>query len=88
MVLFCQASNHAVISFRQPVEGDYLESGARQAYLMPSHEIDAREFSQDGEVPLLTRSTIPRLKESQMKSAVGHWNVMRTVIPPSVWELW
>lgn len=40
----------------------------------------------DEETTLLTESNVDMLKEWQKKSAVGHWSVIRTVVPGRVWE--
>jgi len=65
-----------------------LRSGARQAYLVPKHEIALERFALgDGEDVLRINST-ERVSETQTKSAVGHWKVMRTVVPGKIWELW
>ena len=88
MVFFCTRSPNA-IEFREPVEKDFLGSGARQEHLLPKHEIPAEKFQRDGYV-LSTRnsSSAKELEKWQVRSAIGHWKLMRTVIPPAVWENW
>ncbi len=102
MVMFCRASTSggwwfpsAPLSFREPVTADFLGSGARQGYLVPQHEISLESILTEAEEVLdredwdvLTRENRGRLKETQKKSAIGHWRVMRTVLPEKVWELW
>lgn len=59
---------------------------------MPVHEIQTEIFEsqgvKEGEVGLLSKNDTTRLTQWQQKSAVGHWNVMRTVLPNLVWETW
>ncbi|KFX97789.1 hypothetical protein V490_02636 [Pseudogymnoascus sp. VKM F-3557] len=88
MVFFCRAHSEAPITFREPVERDYLRSGARKAYLVPKHEILREEFDLKDVGDVLRANNTAMLEETQQKSAVGHWNVMRTVVPGKIWELW
>jgi hypothetical protein len=85
MVFFCTKTSKP-IEFRKPVESDFLGSGATQEHLLPQHEIPAEKFQHGGDV-LTTRNT-KELEKWQVGSAIGHWKVMRTVIPPAVWENW
>lgn len=88
MVLFCRARSSAPVTFRDPIVADFLGSGARQEYMMPKIEIPLETVDRlDMSDVLRVNSTI-RLTETQRKSAVGHWRVMRTVLPPTIWELW
>lgn len=88
MVLFCRARSETPITFRAPVERDFLRSGARKAYLVPKHEILRGEFELEDMEDVLRANGTQRLVETQSRSAVGHWNVMRTVVPGKIWELW
>lgn len=87
MVMFCRKTS-AHFAFREPVEADYLGSGARQHHLLPEHEIEASRFEKQGNGEIIRRGRTDRLRASQMKNALGHWHVMRTVIPDIVWENW
>ena len=88
MVFFCTKSSKA-IEFWRPVESDFLGSGARQEHLLPKHEIPAEKFQHDGGVLTTTNSSSTKeLEKWQARSAIGHWKLMRTVIPPAVWENW
>ncbi|KAL3420876.1 spermine spermidine synthase [Phlyctema vagabunda] len=92
MVIFCTAgttSKSKKVTFRQPVEADMLGSQSRRTFLPPRHEVPVSKFKprrDDG--GLLLRNGTERFREWQEKSAVGHWNVMRTVLPPNIWEEW
>jgi hypothetical protein len=87
MVLFCRARSDAAITFREPVERDFLRSGARKAYLVPRHEIGMATFDLEDAGDVLRANDTGRLEETQRRSAVGHWKVMRTVVPGKIWEL-
>lgn len=86
MVFFCRKPATEAVKFRKPVEADFLGSGLRKAYMFPQHEIKASEFKADGDI--LTINNAGLLEKYQTKSAVGHWKVMRTVLPDGVWENW
>lgn len=61
-------------------------------FLLPQHEVDESAFEKSDGSPDEMR--ILRKNETQLftpwlqKSALGHWAVMRTVIPPEIWEQW
>ena len=88
MVVFCHVRSSAPVTFRKAVEADYLGSPSIQEYLLPQFEIPMESVERGDANDVLTRNNTQRLDETQRKSAVGHWNVMRTVIPLRVWELW
>ncbi|KIX93682.1 uncharacterized protein Z520_10588 [Fonsecaea multimorphosa CBS 102226] len=85
MVFFCRKRKGA-ITFRRPVAEDFLGSGARQEFLIPKHEIDPSEFDTEGAV--LRSGQTKELEKWQAQSALGHWTVMRTVLPDVIWENW
>jgi protein-L-isoaspartate O-methyltransferase len=89
MVIFCTQNPDKALTFRDAVEADFLGSGARQEFLVPKHEIDMAVFEEkEGDGGVLTRDSMERLARWQTRSAVGHWRLMRTVIPARVWEMW
>jgi hypothetical protein len=61
---------------------------------MPMHEIDSKLFeeedkSKQGEgQDVLTTGTRGKVVKWQEEGAIGHWEIMRTVIPSEVWENW
>ena len=56
---------------------------------MPQHEVDSATFlGNGGKGRVVRRDNTYLLKNSQMKGAVGHWGVMRGVLPDAVWENW
>jgi len=88
MVIFCTNSN-APITFRDPVEADFLKSGTRKNFLTPKHEVIEEHMSiteEDG--GYLIKNNTERFRKWQEASALGHWAVMRTVVPDEVWENW
>ena len=92
MVLFCRKSADKSFTFRKPTSADFLGTGARREFLLPQHEIDASAFGIDSkdieETKLINKQTIKTLARSQEKSRLGHWHVMRGVVPDAVWENW
>ncbi|OAP56810.1 hypothetical protein AYL99_08922 [Fonsecaea erecta] len=85
MVFFCRKKK-GPITFRRPVAQDFLGSGARREFLIPKHEIDPSEFDTEGGV--LKSGQTKELEKWQAESALGHWVVMRTVLPDVIWENW
>ncbi|KAM3074977.1 hypothetical protein ACMFMG_007560 [Clarireedia jacksonii] len=110
MVIFCTkplssnppstiAASEKQITFRKPVETDFLGSNARRAFLMPKWEIGAEELKGMGgegkgsknegiELDILRKNDTEKLMDWQVKSAVGHWGVMRGVLPGGIWIDW
>jgi hypothetical protein len=88
MVIFCKRTPNSTITFRKPVEVDFLGSGARKAFLVPQHELalTADNFDLDGEVLRIGKTK--QLEAWHTQSAIGHWKLMRTVMPSVVWENW
>lgn len=85
MVFFCRKTDIPV-KFRKPVEADFLGSRFRREYLVPKHEIPSSAFETKGDI--LRRGKTKELEKWQAKSAIGHWRVMRTVLPDAVWINW
>lgn len=56
--------------------------------MIPKIEIPLDTVDKADMNDLLRRSNTFRLRAAQRESAVGHWKVMRTVLPPKIWELW
>ncbi|KAI9729817.1 MAG: hypothetical protein M1834_006565 [Cirrosporium novae-zelandiae] len=89
LVIFCTNSRKR-FSFRLPGPDDFLGSGARQAFLLPRYEVPLSKFNLNelSDSDILRMDHTYHLASSQMYSAVGHWNLMRTVLPSSIWENW
>ncbi|KAK5061425.1 hypothetical protein LTR84_007968 [Exophiala bonariae] len=85
MVFFCRKTDIPV-NFRKPVETDFLGSRFRREYLMPKYEIPSSVFETKGSV--LKNGKTKELEKWQAKSAIGHWRVMRTVLPDAIWINW
>ncbi|KAL8769379.1 MAG: hypothetical protein Q9209_004606 [Squamulea sp. 1 TL-2023] len=87
LVMFCRKAA-GPFSFRQPTSADFLGSQARQYHLLPQHEVEpdllVNRYSQD----VIRRENTQDLANAQMNSALGHWKVMRSVLPDAVWENW
>lgn len=90
MVIFCKhpSSSDKTLTFRQPLLADFLESGARQQYLFPKPELEIKKEIFELEGPVLKRGQTRQLESWHRRSAVGHWRIMRTVLPDVVWENW
>ncbi len=90
VIVFCTKTPHP-FKFRSPGEADFLGSGARTSYLLPQHEIDGSMFERregEGDLQVLKKGRTQKLDEWQRQSAVGHWGIMRTVLPNLIWENW
>lgn len=90
LVMFCR-KRKGPFAFRDPVEADCLGSQARRYHLLPQHEIEASYFdgrASDEESGVLRRGQTQKLEAFQRESAVGHWRIMRTVLPDTIWENW
>jgi hypothetical protein len=87
-VIFCTKSTDPY-TFRAPVDSDYLGSHARQRFMFPKYEINLEQYwAQDSDqgFMVIEKSNIGELVAWQKLSAVGHWSVIRTVVPAAVWE--
>ncbi|KAI1387610.1 S-adenosyl-L-methionine-dependent methyltransferase [Hypoxylon trugodes] len=88
VLVFCVKTGNE-ITFRKPTEGDYLDSLARRAYLLPKHEVEQSAFSAtSADADILRVNETEKLVEWHDKSALGHWSVMRTVLPSYIWQDW
>jgi len=87
LVMFCRKSGED-FTFRTPVEADFLGSPARRQHLLPKNEINDVEMMVKGKGQVLRIGQTEPLKVSQTRSAMGHWNLMRKVMPDIVWETW
>ena len=88
MVIFCTNAAESV-TFRKPTAKDMLNSGARKMHLLPTHEVDESVFEMlDSDGGILRANATERFRPWQEKSAMGHWAVMRTVLPDNIWEGW
>ena len=90
LIMFCKKSKGPV-TFREPVEADYLGSDSRRQHLLPRHEIAPDYFEGrliEGSNNILTKKRVQILDQYQRDSAVGHWRIMRTVLPDVIWENW
>lgn len=90
MVIFCTKEAGKTISFNSPTERDYLNSRARKAFLVPKHEVLDKHFAarEEGVMEILRKNETDAFEGWQQQSALGHWAVMRGVLPPAIWEQW
>ncbi|ROT34896.1 spermine/spermidine synthase family protein [Sodiomyces alkalinus F11] len=87
MVIFCKKTA-GDITFRDPIPADFLGSRSRQAYLMPRHEVRESSFKSSEDGGIMRKNETQKLAKWHQTSALGHWDVMRIVIPGKIWELW
>jgi hypothetical protein len=87
-MLFCTKSDSEV-TFRQPKVNDFLGSWMREKTMMPRHEVRYEDIELDqSDGGVLRSNDTGRLSKWQQTSAMGHWEVMRTVLPKDIWEDW
>lgn len=87
LVLFCRKAAGS-FKFRQPTRDDFLGSQARQHHLLPRYEMNKQYFTKRHGTDVVTKRNSAELEKSQYQSALGHWKVMRSVLPDAVWENW
>jgi hypothetical protein len=87
IIFFCRKTSEP-LTFRDPVVGDYLESHTRKAYLFPKYEIPVEDLLSLEEKGVLRNNETEALAQWHKESALGHWNIMRFVVPSGVWEAW
>ncbi|KAG6198281.1 hypothetical protein E4U10_007081 [Claviceps purpurea] len=88
VVVFCKKSPPTEpLTFRRPTLADYLQSSARQEYLGLSHEVPESDLLGEGD-DIMRRNETDKVARWHDQSAMGHWGLMRIVIPAFVWEKW
>jgi hypothetical protein len=91
IIFYCRKKRQD-FSFREPVHADYLMTMARNDALVPRYKVDTSMFDltgeRDGIGKVLSSDDVSVLKKWRAQGAIGHWEVMRTVLPPVVWENW
>ena len=87
LVIFCRKTIEA-LTFRTPNEADLLGSPARRQHLLPQNEVLNATQMVGSKNRIIKRGKTSALEGSQMRSARGHWHVMRKVLPDIVWETW
>ena len=87
VVIFCTKKS-GKLTFRNPVVRDMLNSKTREHFLVPAHEVFDVDFRSTEEPRLVRNNDTEQLSKWHEQSGLGHWTVMRRVIPASVWENW
>ncbi|KAI1871276.1 uncharacterized protein JN550_004721 [Neoarthrinium moseri] len=87
VVVFCRKVDDKIV-FRPIVEGDLLQSRARAHYLMPKNEVPESAFLTGDDVGIVRQNDTQTLAKYHDQTALGHWAVMREVLPKKVWENW
>ncbi|KAL7621948.1 hypothetical protein AAE478_007448 [Parahypoxylon ruwenzoriense] len=92
VIVFCTKTTNNEITFRPPTNADYLDSLARKAYLLPKHEVRESAFlggdAEGEDSGILRVNETEKLEKWHDQSALGHWAVMRTVLPSEIWQNW
>ena len=93
-ILFCRNAPGGSLSFRQPEQGDLLDSLSRRQHLFPrpeyAVEFPLRAAGEKAETEVLTKEEVMsgKWKREQEESAGRHWGIMRVVLPGWVWGLY
>ncbi|OIW24373.1 S-adenosyl-L-methionine-dependent methyltransferase, partial [Coniochaeta ligniaria NRRL 30616] len=87
MVIFCTKLDKGV-EFREVRREDLLNSPSREQFLLPRHEVREEDFLVGAGEGVVRRNETGKLERWHRTSAVGHWGVMRSVLPKEVWENW
>lgn len=87
LVMFCRKAVGS-FSFRRPGKQDFLGSQARQHHLLPRHKVNPRSLVERHGKDVISKQNMGMLEKAQLESALGHWKVMRSVLPDAVWEKW
>ncbi|KAH6647478.1 spermine/spermidine synthase [Truncatella angustata] len=87
VVVFCRKTADK-ITFRPVVQADLLQSRARAHYLMPRNEVPESAFMTGDDIKLVRKNDTAALANYHDKTGLGHWAVMREVIPKNIWENW
>ncbi|KAK7931504.1 Spermine/spermidine synthase [Apiospora marii] len=87
VVVFCRKTEKK-IAFRHAVNRDFLQSKAREQFMVPTHEVPESAFLSDDKVGLVRNNQTDVLVKHHPQTALGHWSVMRTVLPKEIWENW
>jgi hypothetical protein len=87
MVIFCTKLS-VPVTFRKPTQRDLLNSPSREAFLLPKNEVRDEDFVVGREEGVLFKNDTAKLEKWHQTSALGHWAIMRTVLPDAVWESW
>ncbi|KAI1434761.1 S-adenosyl-L-methionine-dependent methyltransferase [Xylaria sp. CBS 124048] len=87
VMIFCTKTDDK-ITFREPVESDYLKSISRRQFLVPKYEVPLSDLSPRDEVGILRANETAKLSKWHDQSALRHWEVMREVIPTEIWNQW
>jgi hypothetical protein len=87
VVIFC-TKTAGKLTMRAPVYSDMLNSETRKQFLVPVHEVFDSDFLAEDEVHPITNDDTSQLAKYHDQSGLGHWVVMRRVLPAKIWESW
>lgn len=55
---------------------------------MPKYEIKEQVFLEDDATDVLNKNETSKVTKWHQDSAAGHWKIMRSVLPGTIWEQW
>lgn len=55
---------------------------------MPKYEIKEQVFLEDEATDVLNKNETSKVTKWHQDSAAGHWKIMRSVLPGTIWEQW
>ncbi|KAF4595856.1 spermine/spermidine synthase [Ophiocordyceps camponoti-floridani] len=89
MAIFCTKSS-SPLTFRSPTPADHLESETRKMFLTLEHEMLESEIlsRHQDDATVLLRNDTSAVEKWHEQGALGHWAIMRRMLPASVWERW
>lgn len=91
MVVFCVKNDYgrgiAAIAFRKPTQKDLLGSIARGNFLAPQVPLELA-YKLKANASTMDIKHVHFLERYHKLGAVSHWEIMRTVLPSGIWEMW
>ncbi len=80
LVTFC---SNLLVTFRRAEKQDFLGSLSRLEYLSPTYQVNLQDKA---DAQILESGEV--LDRMQHPMAIGHWYLMRKLLPSRVWENW
>jgi len=100
MVIYC-TKTEGKIEWRLTKNEDYLDTLSRRAHLPPDEGLELKVTDIGGKLrtvegtegpwkteDIVAKGNMTLVEEYKKEGAVRHWEIMRTVMPATVWETW
>ena len=96
MVVFCTKQADTPLTFRKPVDADFLGSLSRQNLIPPTPDLEIKiedvrveeKLKSEVEGVVLRKGEEWRIEKYHPEAARRHWHVMRMVVKDEIWENW